>query len=632
MQRTMARVYVIYTQEQEPQLVRELQALGVLHIEKAPLNRRSATAFIGTRDLSQERQELESLLLKVKGICEFLAEVGAGPLARPAPSPSREGKRGEDPRVLEDLQATRQRLHRLEERVRGLIVERRQVQERFEAATRLKEIIAATESLLKELGSPEGREVIVGLGRSADISIEEISRFLQAQIPGRFTFAVHALPENCLELLVSTDSEYASAVREYLEAKGIRPLALPTHIPGTLALPEAMAQLQRDLTESPARLNQIDGKLRELGREYAAWLPSLWNALENKIAQLDAMAQFGYTDYAVLITGWIPHDEYDQFVRKLKKAFSGIVVREDAIPARPSAIPVALKNNAWARPYELFLSSMGVPKYGTIDPVPLVSFFFPLFFGIIIGDVGYGLVIGAVALWLRRRFAQSVLVQQAGQIAMHCALGTVFFGLIFAEFFGFILPYPHFQRGEQTKELLLFCVALGATQILLGFLLGAINALRERHGKHALAKIAAMAALISLGLAVGALAGGLPESLKTPSFVLLATALVLLVMSEGIIGVLELVSYVGNIVSYARLMGFGLVGLKIAELINEAGHELHNVFLAVIIGVVAHAANLGLALFESTVQSARLHYVEFFQKFLEMGGRPYEPFRKKSIP
>jgi V/A-type H+-transporting ATPase subunit I len=166
------------------------------------------------------------------------------------------------------------------------------------------------------------------------------------------------------------------------------------------------------------------------------------------------------------------------------------------------------------------------------------------------------------------------------------------------------------------------------TQILLGFALGAINALRERHKKHAVAKIAAIGALVGLGLSVGTLAGQLPEVFKTPSFALLAVAILLLVMSEGLIGVLELVSYVGNIISYARLMGFGLVGLKIAELINEAGHALHNVFLAVLIGIVAHSANLGLAIFESTVQSARLHYVEFFQKFLELGGRKYEPFRE----
>jgi V/A-type H+-transporting ATPase subunit I len=611
MQRRMTRVYVISTHEQEASLVCALQKLGVLHIEPVSLSHGSSP-----RDFSRERHELEGLLLRVKGLRDLLAEVGTQ--LRPQP-----------PSAAIDLSNLRtvELLDHLEEQVRPRIVERRQVGERLDAATHLQDVISATESLLQELAPLAGRELIVGLG-SAEVPAEEITQFLHTQLSERCDVRWRLLPDRRLELAVRVDTEYAPAVKEYLEAKGVRPLALPAHIPSALTLPEAMAQLKRDLIEGPARLNQIDSALRELGREYAAWLLSLWNALENKIAQVDAMIQFGYTDYTLLITGWIPHDEYAQFAQTLRERFAGIVVREDRSPAPPGEIPVALKNNSWSRPYELFLSIMGVPKYGTIDPVPVVSFFFPLFFGIIVGDVGYGAAIGALGLWLRRRFAHSALVRQVSQIALHCAVATIFFGAIFAEFFGFVLPYPHFKRGEQPETLMLFCVALGATQILLGFVLGAINALREHHGKHALAKLAAIGALVALGLSVGALAGQLPEALKTPSFALLAAALVLLVLSEGLIGLLELVSYVGNIISYARLMGFGLVGLKIAELINEVGHNLHNILLAVIIGIVGHAANLGLAIFESTVQSARLHYVEFFQKFLELGGRKYEPFRE----
>lgn len=615
MQRPMTRVYVISTHEQEAPLVCALQKLGVLHIEPVSLPHGSSP-----RDFSREHHELEGLLLRVKGLRDLLAEVGTQ--LHPQPSAAAID--------LSNLR-TVELLDHLEEQVRPRILERRQLSERLEAAMQLRDVISVTESLLQELAPLAEREPLVGLG-STEVPAEEITQFLHTQLSGRCDVRWRVLPDRRLALAVRVDTEYAPAVKEYLEAKGVRPLALPAAIPNALPLPEAMAQLKRDLTEGPARLNQIDSTLRELGRQYAAWLLSLWNALENKIAQLDAMAQFGCTDYTLLITGWIPHDEYDRFAQRLKTAFAGIVVREDKLPAVPHEIPVALKNNAWARPYELFLSIMGVPKYGAIDPVPVVSFFFPLFFGIIIGDVGYGLVIGVLALWLRRRWAKSALARQAAQIAVHCALSTVFFGAIFAEFFGFILPYPHFKRGEQTMELLLFCAALGATQIILGFVLGAMNALRERDGKHALAKIAAIGALVGLGLVVGVLAGQLPQALKTPSFAFLAVALAALVMTEGLIGILELVSYVGNIISYARLMGFGLVGLKIAELINEAGEALHNVFLAVIIGVAAHSANLGLALFESTVQSARLHYVEFFQKFLKLGGRKYEPFCEKSIP
>jgi V/A-type H+-transporting ATPase subunit I len=622
MQRAMTRLYVLYSRDREQALVRALQRLGVLHIEPIP--------ELPRRTLADSRHELEELLLKVKGLEEALTsafdhQTSPGPDTVPPQAARRtvQTKSGDEGR--EDLDP--HEIRALEEQVRRVLAERRHIQERLDAATRVAPVLEVVARLLQEVGTRPGWEPVVGLG-SSEIAHQEIVHFLERTLPGRCLVRVQQLPERRWVLVAAGEGEYAPAMREYLESKGIRPLALPTHIPSTLPLPEAIAQLQRELAEGPARLRELDRALSEIAQTQGARVRALARSLENRIAQLNALERFGYTEYTLLISGWVPADEYDHFVKKLTEQFPGIIVRQDPQPAPPEEIPVALKNNAWARPYELFLSIMGVPRYGTVDPVPLVSFFFPLFFGIIVGDMGYGAVIALVGLWLRRRFAHSELIKSASQIVLHCALSTIFFGAIFAEFFGFILPYPHFKRGEQTDELLLFSVALGVTQILLGFALGAINALRERHKKHAVAKIAAIGALVGLGLSVGALAGQLPEVFKTPSFALLAVAILLLVMSEGLIGVLELVSYVGNIISYARLMGFGLVGLKIAELINEAGHALHNVFLAVLIGIVAHAANLGLAIFESTVQSARLHYVEFFQKFLELGGRKYEPFRE----
>jgi V/A-type H+/Na+-transporting ATPase subunit I len=622
MQRAMTRLYVLYSRDREQALVRALQRLGVLHIEPIP--------ELPRRTLADSRHELEELLLKVKGLEEALT-LACGPQTSPGPYtvPPQAARRtvqtksGDEGR--EDLDP--HEIRALEEQVRRVLAERRHIQERLDAATRVAPVLEVVARLLQEVGTRPGWETVVGLG-SSEIAHQEIVHFLERTLPGRCLVRVQQLPERRWVLVAAGEGEYAPAMREYLESKGIRPLALPTHIPSTLPLPEAIAQLQRELAEGPARLRELDRALSEIAQTQGARVRALARSLENRIAQLNALERFGYTEYTLLISGWVPADEYDHFVKKLTEQFPGIIVRQDPQPAPPEEIPVALKNNAWARPYELFLSIMGVPRYGTVDPVPLVSFFFPLFFGIIVGDMGYGAVIALVGLWLRRRFAHSELIKSASQIVLHCALSTIFFGAIFAELFGFILPYPHFSRGEQIDELLLFSVALGATQILLGFALGAINALRERHKKHAVAKIAAIGALVGLGLSVGTLAGQLPEVFKTPSFALLAVAILLLVMSEGLIGVLELVSYVGNIISYARLMGFGLVGLKIAELINEAGHALHNVFLAVLIGIVAHAANLGLALFEATVQSARLHYVEFFQKFLELGGRKYEPFRE----
>lgn len=605
MQRPMSRLCVISTRQRQEALLQRLQQLGVLHIEAVPTEH-TLTAL----DTTKQRQQLEQLLLKIKGLCDLL--------------PARQQK----PPKIEQISHVQAEIEALEARVRSLVVERRQLHERVQAAQQMRELIEATEELLKTLSPSPDRRLIVGLGETSHLRPHEIQRTLEERILGKYVLAYRVLPPERVVVLVSVAHEYADAVHQYLEAKGLRPLAFPAHIPATLSLAEALSHLRRDLSEGPQRLRELDAELTELAREHGARLLALRVALENRLAQLGAAERFGYTDYALVIAGWIPQDEYARFEQILLREFPGIIVRQDPTPAPPEEIPVALHNNRWSRPYELLVSLMGVPKYGTVDPVPFVSFFFPLFFGIIVGDMGYGAVMLLLAHWLKRKFAQAQVVQQITQILTHCAISTIFFGAVFAELFGFVLKYPHFPRDKETNMLLLFCVVLGATHIMLGFLLGAINALREKHNKHALAKLAAIGALLGLGLLVGVLVGQLPEALRVPSFALLAGALLLLVMSEGVMGILELVGYVSNIISYARLMGFGIVGLKIAELINEAGHAVHNIFLAVIIGVVAHSANLGLALFESTIQSARLHYVEFFQKFFVLGGRKYEPFRE----
>lgn len=612
----MSRLYLICTRARQQALLARLQQLGLLHIEALPTEDRSSDA-LATLDYAKECQQLEQLLLKTKGLCELLLEV--------FPSLWESAQHMARIEIAPTVQAE---IESLEERVRRLVIERRQLQERSAAAQRLRDLVAATEDLLKALPERENWELLVGLGKTGELHPQEIQKTLQEFIPGRFALAHRVLPEERVELMVRVAREYGAAVRQYLEAKGLRPLALPAHIPPALPLSEALAQLKSEINEGPRRLRELEEELRRLGRAQGARIFSVRAALENRLAQLEAAARFGYTHYALLISGWIPQDEYARFEQILLREFPGIVVREDRTPAPSEEIPVALKNNSWSRPYELFLSLMGVPKYGTIDPVPLVSFFFPLFFGIIVGDMGYGAVMLLLAQWLKRKFAGSEMAPQIAQIVTHCAISAIFFGAIFAELFGFVLKYPHFPRDKETGMLLLFCVALGATQIILGFVLGAINALREKHGQHALAKLGAIGALLSLGLIVGVLVGQLPEALRVPSFALLAGAVLLLVLSEGFMGVLHLAGYVGNIISYARLMGFGLVGLKIAELINKAGDALQNIFLAILIGIVAHSANLALAIFESTIQSARLHYVEFFQKFLVLGGRKYEPFRE----
>lgn len=620
--RRMKRVYVLYTRAQQEELIRALQRLGVLHLEEAPATGEAEPHVEG--ELAERRREVENLLIKARGVLDLFREVDPELVQGAASAPVSSTSLPE----LEGLfQAFRGEIEGLEGRLRALVSERRTLRDRLAAVERFREIVHAAEELLRDLPL-EGREVFALLGETQDRQLlPQIEETLEQTLAGRYHLVRRELSEGRVLVIVSVEPDYSDAVRGYLEAKGLRPLAFPPHIEGEFQ--QGIAQLRAEETTLPRRLEALEAELRTLAAEHIGKLLPLTAALENRLAQLDAALRFGYTDFSMLVTGWVPADELPRFREELSRRFPGIVINEDPQPSTPEEVPVAFQNPPWVRPYQLFLELMGLPKYGSVDPTPFVSLFFPTFFGLIVGDFGYGLALLGIVLWAKRKWGhKSEMLRHGLTIATHASAMAVLFGLVFGEFFGFVMPWPHFPRLKAATSFLLFAVALGAVQILLGFALGAINALRERSPKHLAAKVGGIVVLLAIGIVVGTLSGVLPEELRTPGIALLVAALAMLLYGEGFIGILEVFTYVGHVVSYARIMGFGLAAVVLAELANEAAGAVGNLVLGVLVGLALHAAHLVLDAFESTIQSARLHLVEFFQKFYEAGGRTYEPFRE----
>jgi V/A-type H+-transporting ATPase subunit I len=138
--------------------------------------------------------------------------------------------------------------------------------------------------------------------------------------------------------------------------------------------------------------------------------------------------------------------------------------------------------------------------------------------------------------------------------------------------------------------------------------------------------------LMALFLIVGVLARQLPESLMTPGIVLMMVGIVLLSTPLGWLGVLmgpiEFIGLIGNILSYLRIAAIGLASVYLAEVANEVAGAAGNIVVGAILTILIHALNLVLGAFSPTIHSLRLHYVEFFRKFYEGGGRPYQPYRR----
>ncbi|MFQ5794591.1 MAG: V-type ATP synthase subunit I [Candidatus Bipolaricaulia bacterium] len=606
MLRPMTKLYLIAIQDQRDRLVERLQELSVLHIEPIEIEGLEGPE---APDLPEDRRQVENLRVRARGLLEICSEVGGSESRVESESP--EGKSLSSEQVEE-----------LERIVGTLVIERDELAGRYAADQQITEVITAVETIIADLDLTDTQ--VIPLITEARGPIAEVEAVLNRHLPDRFQLGHHKLSDGRWAVLVAVDPEYAGPVRAYLLETGFHLLTFPPHLSEAKFI-DAIAQIKRELEELPDRLAEIDRQLKEFSKEWSDRLSQLTWTLENRLAQIDAIQRFGYTRYTVIISGWVPTDELKSLKKTLTEEFTGIVIREHRGHVPREAIPVAFQNNRWAAPYETLLSILPRPIYNTIDPTPLVSTFFPLFFGIMAGDFGYGAGMVTLALYLRRRFRDRKRIKDAGTILLQAGAVTVAFGIGFGEYFGFGAPWPHFSRAEHRMQFLTFAIALGVAHVLLGLALGAVNALRNRERRHLVEKSSTLVLLIGIGLLVGEMIGFVPDGMRNLGIGLLIIGIPLLIYGGGIMGVLEIFSSIGNILSYARIMAIGTASLLLAETANELGGITGNVATAILIGILFHSLNFVLAIFDPTIQAARLHFVEFFKQFLEAGGKPYRP-------
>jgi V/A-type H+-transporting ATPase subunit I len=293
--------------------------------------------------------------------------------------------------------------------------------------------------------------------------------------------------------------------------------------------------------------------------------------------------------------------------------------------------PVVLSNPRLLRPFEMLIRVFPLPRYGTIDPTPFVAVFFPAFFGLMVGDIGYGVVLAGLGLLLHRVSKPNTLLRNVAEIIGPCALFTIIAGFLFGEVFGDFgsralgLRPILFDRHEAMMPFLLLVVALGAVHILLGLGLGVVTAFR-RQPRQALGRGVSMIMIVLVILALLAAVKVLPGGFFTPAVIGLLVAFPLLIVLEGVVAPIELLSTLGNILSYARIMALGVASVMLAVVANKMVGAIGSVAVGVMFALLFHLVNFAIALFSPTVHALRLHYVEFFGKFYSPGGVQYQPF------
>jgi V/A-type H+-transporting ATPase subunit I len=621
----MSKVSVAGPRSRIKEVIDYLEGKGTFHAEISSAGyvtgreREGIESFRPDERMIREREFLESLRLKIDELFSYLPR-----------TPVRES-------YLDPCRAVREVAGVLERHLascRDLAARKDKLNREMLEIARYKPFLDALGGLLH--GVREAPDVaFFGLTIKTPETLPRVRELLGALTGDRFELLTARLPDGSEAALLVVGRSVAGKVRDALYAERIPELEFPASL-HELPLTDKVALVKEREALLVSEIEVVEG---ELARFAARWGPVYHQVrrwLDEQLSVLRATSFAQQTRSCFFLYGWVPARDVPALRAELDERFGGtVVVEEKAILEEElEKVPILIRNPPYFKPFELFTRLLPLPKYTSFDPTPFLGIFFPLFFGMILGDAGYGLVLGGLSLWLARRFPRGGNLRDAGRVLLVSSCYTVVFGLLYGEFFGdlgnrlFGMEPICLERRKSVLPLLYFAVSVGFFHVVLGILLGLIKAVKRGAMKESASRALSLLIIAGLTVFIASLTGLLPALLTRPMAVAMAVLVVLLVIVGGSLAFLELLKSVGNIISYARIMAVGLASVLLAFVANRVAGLAGDIVVGVLAGFVLHAINILIGLLSPTIHSVRLHYVEFFGKFIEPGGRRYEPLKK----
>ena len=526
-------------------------------------------------------------------------------------------------------------------KVRGLTDRREEYQSRLALLPRYEVTLRKLLPIIPPSVHDAGNVSIGVLVSSLNVGVlDSITRSILDLTSGRAEVVSSDVDTSTRAMFAVFPAEFTDQVEALLGREDVTRLRLPDEL--SAGPPDVALQvLHRQLSSIPLEINKIDRELAGLAIEWCDRLAGWRNSLVDELDANSVFSRLGETDMTFVIAGWVPATELVRVKTALEEAVGdAILFRQLSMTAAmKKRAPVLLHNPPPARPFESLVKLLALPRYGHIDPTRLMAFFMPIFFGMILGDIGYGVLLLVISLTLIRKFKGGVVRDILVILAMGAGWSIVF-GFLYGEFFGTLgeelgLQPIWFDRAspENVAGLMVMTIVIGAVHVTLGLILGVWEGIRDHKRSELLERGGMLIGLIALFLIVGVLAKALPAGLMTPAIAGLIVGIVLLGASMGWLGILmgpiEFIGLIGNVLSYLRIAAIGLASVYLAKVANDVAGIAGNLIVGIILAVLIHSLNLVLGAFSPTIHSLRLHYVEFFRKFYEGGGRPYKPYKSR---
>lgn len=614
----MAKLRILGPRERLEEVLRVLQDLSLLHLsgpEAVPLARVELTAT-----QQRERRHLAATLDDVERTLGAL-DVTDGSAPAPPPSVTRD-----------DLSRWVRLASRLRRETERLAARTIALEEERALIMKYQQFFSAFRALLEsETRWPNATTYHVLLRGGDTATIPQLRATLSTAIGEEFQLFSQPLPSGETAVLVVVSAQAAGRVERLLAEARVQEIPVPEAYGGR-SLTDAIPRMLARLGEIPREREEIRARLRALGREHGTTLRTARAALNDRLRALGALPLTGVTTRAFVLEGWVPAGSRRRLDSGLSAVFGDDVVVSEVSREEweSEQAPVVLSNPRLLRPFETLVGLMPLPRYGSIDPTPFVAVFFPAFFGLMVGDVGYGLVLAALGLALHARSRPGTTLRNVSEIVGPCALFSIIAGILFGEFFGdlgqrwFGIRPLLFDRADALLPFLLLAVAIGAVHILLGLLLGVVSA--RRHPRQAIGRGVSVIMIVLIIVGLLAAVDVLPRSFFSPAVLALLIAFPLLIVLEGLVAPIELLATLGNILSYARIMALGVASVMMAVVANKMVGAMGSVVVGIVFALLFHLVNFAIAMFSPTIHALRLHYVEFFGKFFSPGGVRYQPF------
>lgn len=467
---------------------------------------------------------------------------------------------------------------------------------------------------------------------------------LDREIPYSYIEVLSEIKDE-INVLIIVHKDYAKITQDILKSysfskANINYEEMPSQI---------LSGFEERIKELSLREAQVKEEIKSYGKDLEE-LQTVYEYLTNRAMKCEACENFLKTEHIIALRGWLPTNLVEEFKSVITSVTSEDVYMEfEEAELEDEEVPILLKNNKVVKAFESITKMYSLPKYNEVDPTPLLTPFYLVFFGMMLADAGYGLVMFIASVLALKYFNLEESQRDFVNFFKYLSIPTIIVGVIYGGYFGDAIKLPALiNPSNDVMKVLIGAMLLGLIQLYVGLGIKAYMIIKAGRYLDAVYDVLSWYLALTGGLLllVGGPIGLSASTINIAKYVMFAgMAMIVLTqgrenksvgakLGAGLYALYGISGYVGDLVSYSRLMALGLAGGFIGGafnlMIGLLGNGPAKWIFGTLIFLGGHVFNLLLSALGAYVHTCRLQYVEYFGKFYEGGGNPFTPFKSKN--